>query len=713
MHFSKWLVLAGVVSGLHPAYGAASLICEITAAPVTVRSEGITEQLGDILFACRNGDSNGAVTTSLGVSLPVNITNRVTAGNVLDAVLTVDTGNGPVSAGATPILGSSNVVTFMGIHFALSPAGTASLRISGIRAAIAQLGQGVTSPVVATISWGGGSPNILFTQATATVGIPRAGLFAGTASTLVNCHGSALPSVISVGTLFSAGTALSSTRLTEGFSSAFEAGAFGIDTGTRFILRYSGFPASAQIFVPDAVTGSDAAEPTASGLMGGYKAAGVYVAQSRTLLLVRIDKTDANGKGGYPLFTMPFNGASVLNGATEVKLTNGAGIAVYEVADSNPVGQESVEIPTWLGLPATGGAASAPTQSITFGPVSDVVVATATDPVPRFASVAPETDCALKGDCGSFPQLKVNAPALEYTAESGEDRLHSRFSVTNPGGGTLAWAAYVTYKNGSGWASVAREAPSVRGGGWMTLYVAPQNLAPGIYEATLSIDGGPVGLENLPVKLTVIPVGSGDPKAPAVTGIVHAATFAYGAMVPGSLATVWGTHMAGSTVSVSFDSHPARLLYTSDRQINLEVPAELSGTALTRMTVTTDGRSSGPRLVNLTPISPGIFGGGILNEDGSVNSTTNPAAGGSVIRVLATGLPSSAAIGTITAKLNNLWITSFDYAGPASGLIGVQEVRLRVPEGLGPMSTPVVVCGIRNMILSVRTCSPQATVTLK
>jgi uncharacterized protein (TIGR03437 family) len=110
-------------------------------------------------------------------------------------------------------------------------------------------------------------------------------------------------------------------------------------------------------------------------------------------------------------------------------------------------------------------------------------------------------------------------------------------------------------------------------------------------------------------------------------------------------------------------------------------------------------------------MSPGIFANGILNQDNSVNTGTNGAAGDSVIQVFATGLP-PAAIGTITAKIHDVWITSPDYAGPAPGLPGVQQVNLRVPSGWPPMTTSVIVCAT-STATNARTCSPEAPLTVK
>jgi uncharacterized protein (TIGR03437 family) len=510
--------------------------------------------------------------------------------------------------------------------------------------------------------------------------------------------------------LLAAGTARAPIRVTEGFPSAFQPKSAGLDTGLRFLITYRGFPAGARLFVPDAVAGSDAAQPTATGLMGVHAAPGAYTPGSGTLLLVRILNTDANGVGGIRAYTpgAPGPGPVVLNGAEEVALTNGGGFAVFEVADADPNAVEDAEIPTWMGLAPTGGATAAPDMSIQAAPVSTVATATAKDPIPRFIAAQPPADCGVEGDCASFPKMLVTAPALEFTAVTGGHMVGDWIRVANQGGGVLPWTAYVTYQTGANWANLVFTS-GMNGGGAVKVLLSPTTLVPGVYQATVTVDGGSLGIQNFPIKLTVTPPAN--PNGPQITAVVHAATWVSGPLVPGSLATITGSHFAGTSVSVTFDGAPARLLYTGDTQINLEVPAELSGHASTQMIVTADGISSQPVTVQLTPISPGIFANGILNQDNSVNSETNPAAGGSVIQIFATGLP-TADIGTITAKIHDVWITSPDYAGPAPSIPGVQQVNLRVPTGWPPMSTSVVVCAT-SLAGGTRTCSPEAPFSVK
>jgi uncharacterized protein (TIGR03437 family) len=695
------LLLCGSLSTFN-AFGA--FTCAVSGVPTLVRSEGLTELMGDVLLECTGGTAGAAVSGNLSVFLTVAITNRLQPGNVVDVVLTADTGTGtPFSTGATPTLTGQNAVLFNGVNFTLPANGQATMRISGLRGAVAPLGQSGNTPIHALVTWNG--TDLAFTNPSPTVAVTHVGLLAAGNSTIVNCRGSALPSTIDIPSLFAQHTALSAQRVTEGFATAFQ-------PGIRFILTYSGFPANSRLFVPDGVAGSTATLPTATGLLGPSAAAGgVYTPGSGSLLLVRVLDPDSDGSGGTPVVIPGLAGTTPvsLNSVSEVPLADGGGIAVYEVVDANTVVSEYADIPTWLGLPPVGTGIS-PRQSVTFAPVSEVDTATATDPVPRFVAVEPPGDCTTLGECASSPRLGVDHPSsLEFTVESGSRPVGQWVWLKNEGGGAIAWTSSVTYLSGSDWIRLANIHTVSEGPGGISVSVVPKKVAPGVYEAVLNVNGGDAGMVSVPIKLTVTvpaPVAGG----PEVVAVSHAATFDVGPLVPGSLGTLWGSNLAGGSVSVTFDSFPAQLLYTSEHQMNLAVPADLNGRSIALMTVTVDGMST-QQVVNLTPIAPGIFMGGVLNEDGTVNSPENPAAAGSEIMIFATGLPAPG-VGAISAKIHDVWFPSPDFAGPAPGLIGVQQINVRVPDGLPPMNAPLIVCGT-SIATGTQTCSPQVSLAVQ
>jgi uncharacterized protein (TIGR03437 family) len=689
-----------------PAASGAPLLCTPAASPSLLRAEGLAEPVGDIVLSCTGAP--GPVTMSLGVLLSVPVTNRVAADGAIDVAVTVDTPSGPLSAGAGASLSGISSVSLGGIHFTVPESGAVMLRISNLRAAVAQQGISNTTPIQALLTVGG---NVLLTATTLTVGIPQRSLLSTGNSSTVNCYGSPAPSgAITMGSLFSAGSRAASTRVTEGFADAFDKRRPGADSGVRIVVRYSGFPEGARIFVPDAIAGSDAVQPTSGGDLPTTASGGVYAPGSGSLLLVRVAGANSSGAGGTLAYTpgAPGSGPAALDGASEIALSGGSGMAVYEVVDANPLVRESADIPTFFALPPAGGAvARVGRQSVSLGPVSDVAAATATDPVPRFVEAAPLPDCSVLGDCDVFPKLAVNAPPLAFTAESGGNAMGAYIPVGNTGGGALAWDVRATYENGSDWMRWAVNPVLPYSWGAVALTISPVGLAPGVYKGTLVIDAGlTAGSQSLPVTLTVVP-----PTMPYVSGITDAATFGKGPFAPGSIVTVWGVKLSGASVSVLFDGIEARRLYSGDSQINLQVPPELAGRASTQMVVTVDGQSTKPRMVDLVPVAPAVFGNGILNQDWSVNSATNAAPAGSIVSIWATGL-AAADRSTISVRLGDRDIASLEYAGPAPTLTGVDQVNLRIPAGLAPATADLQLCAT-NPWTSQRVCSPAVKITTR
>ena len=201
------------------------------------------------------------------------------------------------------------------------------------------------------------------------------------------------------------------------------------------------------------------------------------------------------------------------------------------------------------------------------------------------------------------------------------------------------------------------------------------------------IGGAISGAQTIAITLNVT---AGTTPTPSIQTITNAASADQSKLVAGSLATVMGSNFAGHNVSVTFDGTPATLVYTDAQQINLQVPPALSANASANVVVSVDGNNSPAKVVQLAASAPAIFNGGVLNQDYSGNSATNPAAAGSVLQIWATGLPSS---GKITAVINGQTIDSPYYAGAAPGITGVQQVDLFVPAGLSGAQTTVTVCG--------------------
>jgi uncharacterized protein (TIGR03437 family) len=696
---------------------AATLTCVPSASPLLVHGEGITERTGDIIFTCTGGTPSAVLNINLSLFLNVNITNRLTsaASNTLTGIsLTADNGSGPQTIPSPATLSGLGTLVFNGASFTLSSTGSATLTIAGLRGAANFLDFDPTKSIQVSIGVNP-STNFALTNSQLGVGRPTHGLYVAFSGELVCTQaGSPLPqNTASFASFIASGATFTSTRVTEGYANSFAPKSdpqnLNADTGTRILVQYSGFPAGARIFVPTVVAGSDATQPTAGGDLGLTVSGGKYTpGSSSSLLLSFVPYTDANGAGGTPAYLpgLPGSGTVTLDSMSEVTLTNGSGVAVYEVVDANPSIQESAQFPTFLFAALSGNGTSTTTsENVSLGPISTVQTATATDPIPRFQQITPPADCSIVGDCSAqyFPSLVVPESTLNYTAQAGGVGQTNYVQVQNPGGGLLQWTASVSYLSGSGWLNVSPT--QGQNDGTIRVDALPGTLAPGTYQATLTINAGPLaGTSNVAISF-VIAAPSVQP--PSVLSAVNAATFATGPLTPGSIATLTGTQFSSQNISVTFNGLPSQVLFSNATQINLIVPAGLAGKTSAQLVVTVNGSASAPLTVNLAAFGPGIFTNGIANQDNSVTSAQQPAAPGSVIQIYATGLSGT---GVITANIGTEVVTEPYYAGPAPGIPGVQQIDLILPADLTGNTVNVSVCGGPTAAQVV--CSPAVAVAI-
>ncbi|HML18718.1 MAG TPA: IPT/TIG domain-containing protein [Bryobacteraceae bacterium] len=706
---SRGKILTAVMCAL-PVLAPAQSICVPTTTLPIVRAEGITERIGDIILSC-SGAAGRSLTANFTVALNADVTNQISSGSLLNGiVLTIDSGSGPQPVLIQPILNGQNAIFYNGVNVPFSAQGTAVLRFSGIRAN-ATLGTPVSANVAVT------GANFELTQSQFAVGIPQRGLYVGYSTTLVCAQsGSPLPATINFVNLIEDGTSFASTRVTEGFAGAFQPLAgpanFNAQTGERFIMQYSGFPAGSQLFVPDVVAGSDAVQPTAGGDLELPAWGGTYApSASGSLLLARVSGANANGAGGSPVFLPGAIGspAVTFSSVSELSIVNGSAYVVYEVVDGNPSIIETAQFPTFLGLTPDGSRpATETTETTTFAPVSTTTTASSSEPVPRFLAETPPADCTILGDCTSiFGQLSVSTQPIQLKGIAGGATTGTYFYLQNVGGGLMQWTASLS-------SGASPQAP-----GWLTLdpyqgvnstavqvFASPANLTAGSYTASITINAGMAGSATIPVSFTVAAAPPAMPPGPTITSVLNAASFAAVPAVPGSLSTIMGTGFSGQNLSATFDGEAATILFNNATQINLLVPADLASKSSAQLVVTANGSSSAPQTVALAPFEPAIFAGGILNQDSTPNSASNGAAAGSVIALWATGLSGT---GTITGNIAGQDIPVPYYAGPAPGLIGVQQVNLVVPGDLSAMTTQVYVCGSAN---GSEVCSIPAPLTV-
>jgi uncharacterized protein (TIGR03437 family) len=180
-----------------------------------------------------------------------------------------------------------------------------------------------------------------------------------------------------------------------------------------------------------------------------------------------------------------------------------------------------------------------------------------------------------------------------------------------------------------------------------------------------------------------------------------------------------------SDTEVLFNGVPAPLYFVSPGQVNFVVPnyqadgktpTPSSGTADVEVVQVSTGQVLGATLVQMQPVSPGIFecspGSAkthfacVDNQDGTVNSASNPAPRGSVISIYATGqgyvpgappdgTPVAAALNSpvsLTVYLNAIDVNGYGEAGQhitysgLDGLVGVWQINVQIPQGVAPSS---------------------------
>jgi uncharacterized protein (TIGR03437 family) len=690
------------------------LTCQTSAVPLTVRSEGLTERVGDLSLICTGGDPSSTVIGNFTIFLNVAITNKIVAANATDVQFTYDLldSNGPHLSGVPGIL-SNNLLTFSGVSFPLNSSGGVNLRISNIRANATALPAGQNS-IQASIAVNGAAL-LPLTQSQLIVAFPQASLLDGFSGVVVcDQKGSPGPAKLSFAAYIAAGASFNSTRITEGFASAFAPKAdpinFNGGSGERFLITYSGLPDGAQLAVPDVIAGSDSLLPTAGGDMGAAASGGSYAPTPEgSLLLARVYNSDASGAGGNPVYTPGVPGSGAVNFDTlgKVSLVNGAGTVVYEVVDANDTVVESAQFPTFLSLPANvvSGVVFT-TETVSYAPVSTIGAPVADAAVPRFIVTEPGPDCVMLRDCNAayFPRAVVSPSSVTFTGTAGGGGRAQYVQVNNAAGGTLAWQAVIDYADGgpSGWVQIAPQAGIGRGS--IYVYVDPSQLEPGTYHASLNISAGPSGT---PATLAItFNVGNAPPPpGPVITGITSAADFQLKTVAPGSLATIFGTGFGLAGATATMGGAQATVLFQNSTQLNVLVPASIAGQTSVLVVVNANGQNSPPATVPLNSFEPGIFANGVLNQDNSLNSKTHPAAPGSVIQIFATGLSGQ---GNIQAKIGDTPVAKLQYAGPAPNLVGVQQVNLPIPPSTSAGPIAISVCGGTEWFAGV--CSAPYTV---
>jgi uncharacterized protein (TIGR03437 family) len=223
---------------------------------------------------------------------------------------------------------------------------------------------------------------------------------------------------------------------------------------------------------------------------------------------------------------------------------------------------------------------------------------------------------------------------------------------------------------------------------------APSDIAlssAGAWSGSLYLaDGGNNRIRQLvpgATQVTVAPI--------LLVNAVNAASMTPGPIAPGMLLALVGTGLTNNdSPQVLFNATPAPILSITPTQVLVRVPVSLAGAQSVQITVNNQGLQIAQITANLVDAAPALFGNStgqasVVNQDGTLNSPSNPAVRGSVIALFGTGegvtgLSFSVSLGGYAATVL--------YAGPAGSYPGMFQVNAQLPTGyFSPGTWPVVV----------------------
>lgn len=233
-------------------------------------------------------------------------------------------------------------------------------------------------------------------------------------------------------------------------------------------------------------------------------------------------------------------------------------------------------------------------------------------------------------------------------------------------------------------------------------------------------------LRSFSLTLTGTPVTQPNFTADAV---VNSASLDGGIVAPGELISIYGvalgpqngvqagsgnapTSLGGTTVT--FDGQPAPILYSSFYQLNVQAPYTLVPGTTTQIKIQAPGGATSSIGVDVIASVAGLFTAQTngrdqllaINQDGTPNSSSKPAAAGSIISFYATGLGAvspavAAGRPAPTSPLSNLTgglgvvigglSSAVSFAGLAPGYAGLYQINAQIP--------PTTLPGARNVFV--------------
>jgi uncharacterized protein (TIGR03437 family) len=218
----------------------------------------------------------------------------------------------------------------------------------------------------------------------------------------------------------------------------------------------------------------------------------------------------------------------------------------------------------------------------------------------------------------------------------------------------------------------------------------------------------------------------------SMSGVVNGASFVSGALVPGEIATVFGTNLTFSNginlaaslplatnllnVQVMVNGTAAPIFAVDNvngqQQINFQVPYEIAGLSSATVQVIDNGAAGNTVTVPVVTAQPGVFTytvgnttfGAILHANYALANTSSPATANETVLIYCTGLgvvtPSAtdgaAAVGasqTMAAPTVTMGgvQSQISYSGLAPGFVGLYQINAVVPMGVPSGNQPVII----------------------
>src|ERR1700691_5200876 len=378
--------------------------------------------------------------------------------------------------------------------------------------------------------------------------------------------------------------------------------------------------------------------------------------------------------------------------------------------------------PTGLAVDAAGNLYIADTQNhriqmLTPGGTISTIVGTGTG--------------GFSGDGGAAAGAELNYPSAVavdaggniYIADTGNNRV--RMVTTDGNIATIAGTGDAAYNGDDGAALV------------IALY-NPGGLALDGQGDVWVADTGNNRVRMLSTAQTVAA-----PPQPIDLAFANAASLLPGPLAPGEVFSMFRQGMGRVTaatgtcgasalsaalagVQVLFNATPAPLFYVQSNQINAQVPYEIAGQTSAQVQLVYLGVTLASIQVSLAGASPALFtlssGTGnavVVNQDGSINSDSNPAPRGSIVVLYATGggqtspagvtgqaaeAPFPIALLPVSLTMAGVPATIL-FAGDAPGIVGLMQIDAQVPSGFVPP-------GALEVVLTVGTYPSPSGVTI-